>query len=67
MRLSAIQDAVTGRLRYNERAFEGSEARRPFPMLPAKQRPDYFVRELSEPIAAGGELANPDLADEPDE
>lgn len=52
---------------YNPRAFEGSEARKTLPMLPPKQRSDYFIRELPEPVASGGEPANPDLADEPSE
>ena len=50
---------------YHERAFMGSTARKTQKDGEApKQGADFFIREIQEPIAAGGDPANPDLADD---
>ena len=49
---------------FHQRAFMGSSERSAHPMAAPKQRSDYFIREIQEPIAAGGYPANPDLAND---
>jgi len=52
------------RLAYHDRAFLGSKQRDGEPCVAtSKQRSDYFVREVEEPIAAGGLRTDPDLSD----
>lgn len=58
--LGTYKDALL--VGYHNQAFMGSKQRQAaLSTASPKQRPDFFVREIQEPIAAGGYPANPDL------